>query len=387
MKKVFIISLSLFFFVLIFWGIYSFVYKNNAYDASVGSNTTTFDNSPKNKTPDKKSANIFTDALLQKVLDDPIAGATMDKKNQYLWYLSSGSAATIYKKDLLSGGVETILALPYAVSQIRWSPDVTEALVQEASGNSEHWHLIQFQDKKDTPLKSGVLSPVWTNAGDRIVYVYEEQKGSPALNLSRPDGSEWSQLAPISPSAGYVVATIPQSSLVAVWNIPSAFNETHLQAVSLGGGEAQTIATSRFGADYLVSPDGLKIFTSRSDSRGGNSIISGVTNASGGEYAMLGIPTLAQKAVWSRDGKTVFYALPGGFSDGAVLPDDYRKKSFFTQDTFWKIDTTTGQKTRLVGLSDMPTETYDASKFFLDLDEQSLFFIDRNTRILYRIKL
>lgn len=386
MKKTFFISLILLVFVLIFWGLYAFVYKNNVYTSSVDPSTTTFTNKQPVAPPVKQPVGIFSGAPLQKVLDEPIVGATLDQGDQHLWYVTDSNPALIRKQDPLSGGVETVTTLAYPVSQVRWAPDMTQALVQEAAADVEHWHLIRLSDGTDTPLKNGIQSPVWTNAGDRIMYVYTLPNKKQSVNLSRPDGSEWRQLAALDLNAGIALATVPQSALVAAWNIPSAFEETHLQTVSLGGGDPQPVIASKFGADYVVSPDGTKIFVLSTDRKGGNKMVAGVTNALGGEYRTLDIPTFANKVAWGKDNIMLYYALPSALPEEAVVPDDYRKQTTFTQDTFWKINTSTGEKQRLIELADIP-EAYDATRLFLDSQEHLLFFIDRKSHLLYRVKL
>jgi hypothetical protein len=387
MKKIFFISVLLLALVLIFWGLYVFVYKNSIYAPSVDSSKTTFTNK---KTPvlseKKEPVGILSGTVLQKAVAESVVGATLDKEDQYLWYATDTNPALIRKQDSVSGGVETVMTLTYSLDQIRWSPDTTQALAQETSASGEHWHLLDVSTGTDTPLKEGLRSPVWTNAGDRIVYVYTLPNKSQSVTLSRPDGSEWKQLAVLDIRTNIALAVVPQSALVAAWNIPSAFDETHFETISLGGGDPQPLIGSRFGSDYAISPNGTKIFQIGSDRKGGNRMMAGVSNALGGEYRALDVATFGTKIAWGKDNATIYYALPSAPPQEAVVPDDYRKRAFETQDTFWKIDTNTGKKSRLIELADMP-EAYDATKLFLDGQEQLLFFIDRKSHFLYRVKL
>ena len=105
-----------------------------------------------------------------------------------------------------------------------------------------------------------------------------------------------------------------------------------------------------------------------------------------GTYVDLGIPTVVSKCVWSNDDKTVYYALPGGIPDSAVMPDDYIANKFTTSDTFWKLDITTGMKERIIDPAD-ENGTYDSSDLFLSPTENALFFINKIDNKLYKIVL
>ena len=323
MQKVFIVSGTLFLVVLILWGVYEWFFRSNSYSPTVNDAGVKVIQQP----TAKKDVGIFSGSSIQVVIDERVIGAALDTDDQHLWYVVASSNALL-KKDVLSGSVETITTFAYAPIQIRFSPDFTKALVQEQSLTGEKLHLVNLQTKADTPLKNGLKSPVWTNTGDRIVYEYDVAKDY-TINLSSPDGSDWKKLTNVA-SSSVAISMIPKSSLVAVWNIPSALTETKLQTLSLAGGDPQLIFSGRFGVDYLFSPDGTKMLVSSVDQKGGGRMLVGMANAVGGEYRTLDMPTLINKVVWGQDNKTVYYTVPGGFPDGVVLPDDYKP------DTGWK---------------------------------------------------
>jgi hypothetical protein len=98
------------------------------------------------------------------------------------------------------------------------------------------------------------------------------------------------------------------------------------------------------------------------------------------------LPTFVSKCAWSKNNTFIFCALPGAISEKNVLPNDYLDNSFTTNDTFWKVNLKTGEKTRVIPLEELKT-TYDATKLFLSHSESYLFFINRIDDKLYRIKL
>jgi hypothetical protein len=181
------------------------------------------------------------------------------------------------------------------------------------------------------------------------------------------------------------ISPIPQTSLVSFWNAPGRFEQTSLHTVSVVGGETKTIFSSKFGADFLWSPDGKKSLVSFVDEKNNFQLVLGTADMNE-TFVNLGIPTFVSKCAWSRDAKTVYHAHPSFIPDGSTLPDDYTEKKFNTRDTFWKVNTDTGEKERIVKLEDIEGE-YDASNLFLSPSEDMLFFINRADGMLYGMRI
>ncbi|KKS65976.1 MAG: hypothetical protein UV36_C0038G0004 [Parcubacteria group bacterium GW2011_GWC2_42_6] len=94
---------------------------------------------------------------------------------------------------------------------------------------------------------------------------------------------------------------------------------------------------------------------------------------------------MADKCVWSKDGVTIFCALPQKMTTNAVWPDDYYKGLVVLEDDFYKIDLSASTKTKIAGSS---TETgYDAQDLFLSPKEDYLFFVNKKDGLLYSLKL
>jgi hypothetical protein len=267
-----------------------------------------------------------------------------------------------------------------------WSPDKTKVLTKFSKGNGQfQFFYYNYDISKGVPLKSNIDFAAWQN-NSKIFYKYFDpasQKRS--LNLSNPDGTNWEKIADTD-LRNIILSAVPQSGLVSFWPIPDAYLETSLQTASVVGQASRVLFTGKFGADYLWNNDGTKVLLSHSDAQGGTKIRLAVINGQGGEYKNLDIPTLVSKSVWSKDNKTVFYALPGSIPENAILPNDYTAGKFNTADTFWKVNTETGEKERIVPL-DKIADKLDATNLFFNYDESMLFFVNRINGKLYRIDL
>lgn len=380
MRKVFYISFGLLILVLIFLGAYNFAFRNNV-------------NSPV-ADPNKKEirTNDQTKGTFQP------ATAITSPVNENLLAPVIGSDGTLYyyslddkslKKSTLEGKNKTVLLsdFPGTPTRILWSPRKDKVLILlKAENGASQWYFAELGNRTLVPLKPEIGRLTWDNLGEKIFYQYTDQKsGEKTLNVANPDGSNWKTLTALGNRDSFITA-IPKSTVVAFWNRPNALEKTVLESIGWNGDDRHTLLTDQFGADYLWSPSGDKILVSTSSEKGGNTLSLNLMNGQGGEYRSLSVPTLVSKVVWSKDDRTIYYALPGSLPENTVLPNDYFEKPLYTTDTFWKMDVVTGKKDRLVELKEV-TQSFDATDFALSPDEDTLFFTDRQTHRLYRIEL
>ena len=378
MKKVFYFSIGLLILVLIFLAAYNFAFKNNVHDPVA-------DPKEKNALPKMTDADTLMPAgSIQNPINEAILGAAVSDDGTVYYY--SLDEKTL-KKASSEGKDKSVLLsnLPGQPSRIIWSPKKDRVLLFLKQSNGQNlWHYADLATKTLVPLKPEMARLAWNNLGDKIFYQYTAGSNERTLNIANPDGSAWKKLGSLSQDS--FIAPVPQSTAVSFWSRPSALEKTSFETVGLSGENRHTLLSDKFGADYLWAPDGEKVLVSVSDEKGGQNILLNVMNNNGGEFQNLSLPTFVSKAAWSKDNRTIYYALPGGLPDSATLPDDYYGKPLITKDTFWKMDINTGKKTRLTDLKDV-TQNFDSSDLFLSPKEDILFFTDRTTHRLYRIDL
>lgn len=375
MKKTFYISVGLLVLVLIFLAAYNFAFRNNVNDPVAD--------------PEKKALPPASDDAapivtnIQNVINEDILGAAIAPDGDIYYYSLDEQAL---KKASMEGKDKSVLmsSLPGEPLHIAWSPKKDKALLLlKQSGGQSLWHFADLMTKTLVPLRPEMSRLAWNNLGDKIFYQYTDMRTQErSLDVANPDGSGWKKLAFLYRDS--FIAPIPQSTAVSFWGKPNALEKTYFETVSLTGENRRTLLSEKFGADYLWSPDGEKALVSTSDEKSGHGIVLNTMNANGGEFQGLSIPTFVSKAVWSQGGKALYYALPGALPESALLPNDYFDKPLHTKDTFWKVDTATGKKTRLADLKEV-TQSFDSADLFLSPQEDALFFTDRVTHRLYRI--
>lgn len=376
-KKIFFFSLSLLVLVLIFLGAYNFAFKNNKNNPVADPTKKEFDQ----KAPD---TTFVPEGKVVNPINETVLGATVNENGDIFYYSLDDQSL---KRATAEGKNKTILLsnLPGEVTRILWSNKKDKALLFIKQNGATLWYFVRLDNKTLVPLKAEISRLSWDNLGEKIFYQYTDPVTKKrTLNSALPDGSGWKKLTDLG-SEDFFLASIPQSSLVSFWARPQASRSVPLESVSVTGESRRTIASPLFGADYLWSPNGETALVSGSDAAGGTSFSLRLIG-SDGKANNLTIPTLVSKATWSKDSSTVYYALPGNLPDGAVLPDDYFGKSLHSKDTLWKINISTGKKTRLVELKET-TQAFDTSDFFLSPKEDRLYFTDRTTKRLYQIEL
>ena len=368
--KKFILSAALLIIVLFFLGIYNFAFKKDS--------KTIVQPTPEpvvQKAPEKITA----------ISDQAVISPFFDKKTEIITYYSAKDG-TVWQTDANGKNKQQIETVKLeGLKNVLWSPDHQKVLTTFEKSGQTSFYEYDRQNKKGTPLKNGIDIVAWDNLGEKIIYKYYDAAAKKrSLNMANPDGSGWKQLADIDLKK-MSLESVPSSSVIAYWNYPDALQESQLQTIGAVGGQPQVIFKGRYGGDYLWSPDGTQALVSSLAIKGAKMTTLGLVAISG-EYHDLNIPTIVSKCIWSSDGKTIYYALPGGIPDNAVMPNDYQDGKIATEDTFWKIDLATGQKKRLIDTSDISGK-YDSSNLFLSATSNALYFVNKIDGKLYRIGL
>lgn len=383
MKKFFIVTSVLFGIFLLFFLIYNFLFKHNPFEGRVPNMAVI----PNETGSDKEE--IGEAKAIANVTDEEAVAPIFDVEDQALLYLVP-EEQVLKETFLVTNAPRTVARFSFVPRNIIWSPDRKRALVKKSD---TEWALFTREKKGEANegspvqmLKPGIESPAWTTLGDKIVYkYYDPASETRTLNLANPDGTDWEMIGETT-FQFLEIQAVPKSSLIAFWNWGNAFEETSLSVVGAMGGEAKEIFSKHYGVDYAIAPNGNTILLSNTIEKGGTAVTLATINVKGGNYRNLAVPTLAGKTVWAKNSRVIYYALPGAIPAGSILPNDYYRKPILTADTFWKMDTETNEKSRLVDPADID-RSYDAENLVLDTDETTLFFRNRHDGKIYKINL
>jgi len=381
MKKMLIISLVLLGITLFFLGIYNFAFKKNVSTEKQPIVKISEENNQQQKENIPKKQEKIKNISNQAIIGEPF----FDKRNNTITYYSAEDG-TLWSVGVNGNNKKQISDTKLSgLEDAFWSKNGEKVITKFKKNNKDSFYFYDHKKKEGLLLKDGLDTITWDLAGNKIFYkYYDPASDKRTLNIANPDGSDWKVLTELT--IRYVsLNQIPTASLLSFWNAPVSKEETQLQTVGLAGGQTQTILKGRYGADYLWSPDGRQALVSSLAERENKMVTLGTVDLEG-KYTELNIPTMVSKCVWSSDGKTVYYALPGGIPDGFIMPDDYQAENFTTQDTFWKLDVATGKKERIIEVGDISGK-FDSSRLTLFEEQNILYFVNRIDGKIYSIEL
>ena len=375
LKKIFVVSTVILIFASIFAGVYFLVFKKSSDDIEES-----------NLVAEKKDFNSLktVSSKVSNITSEPVISAALNKDDGLIYYYNGLDGTLWSMTERATNASKINLKKVSNVKSINWSEDTRLAIITFNNGKilfSDH------QEKRHVDFTRNADSITWSNINDKVIYKqFNLDTKERSLNVSNVDGSDSKKIANLN-FRHVSFQSIPHSIQVAFWPKADAFVETKLSKTNITSlSDSQEVFGGKFGADFLFSPDGSKFIISYTTEEGGQKVTLGTANSQGKEYKELGIPTLVQKVVWSKDNNTIYYAQPSGVFTGNVMPNDYLDNKIVTQDTFWKIDLNTGKKERLVKLEEL-TEQIDATNLFLSKTEDALFFINRANGLLYKLNM
>ena len=260
---------------------------------------------------------------------------------QTLWSPARDRGAVFYidqetLKSFLHIGTSTVLSLPYNIKSLSWSPD----------GKSFAYLLEQ-----DTIL-SLIISDA-TGKNSKVVFK------TPILDAQ----IQWIT-----------------ADKIAFQTAPSANAQGFIFIYSRANGSFRRILGPTYGLDSLWSPDGSHVLAISTSSNGKKLQLS-LYSSSGQEQQKLTFATLPEKCAW-QNLKEFYCAVPKEIPDAIMMPDDYLRAEFATQDYIlsYNIETKDTRKILEGGAMDM-------TNLGITKNNDYLIFVNRTDGILWRLKL
>lgn len=385
-KKIFAISTLILVLVVGAIFVYNFAFKKapSQTTATSGTEKTTADEGKKQAaSPDSKNS---SGKSIVAVSEEPVFGATLSPDGGYIYlFLESNGQLNQINPD---GKLEKVLSTEkfQNLKKIVWNKAKDQVIIESKDAFGKFSKLLYYDltNKSVITLKNSIDSVAWSNLGDKIIYKYYDSKTKKrTISISDPDGKKWRDLASFD-YYGTEISPLPASSDISYWPSPNAFTATSVNLVSFSGKDKKEVLKDRFGASILWSPNGQWGAVSYTDQRGGDKTDLAIMSPQGGQFQSLGFPSFTSKCVWSTDSKFIYCAMPGNIPESAVLPNDWQEGKIQTADTFWKIETATGKKERLIDAQNI-SGSFDVLNPFLGKDEKTLFFINKADGKLYRL--
>jgi len=271
------------------------------------------------------------------------------------------------------------------LAKVIWSPDKNKIIriYQDAEGNISKY-FYNHEANQSFPLSNDIQEIAWSSDSNKITYQYtNEITNKNTITVADPDGNNWKNILDVrmkNLNLGWV------NSEIAFYEKPSGIAQGSLFLLNPSTGNLAKVLSNIYGMAVKWSPQGDKILYSKTNNKGKNLALYLALKDGTGETSA-NISSLVEKCVWSADNRSLFCAIPKNISQANVLPDDFYKGIFASDDEFWKINLETGERIPLLEPWEKGEESYDAVDLFLSPLEDYLFFVNKKNGLLYSIEL
>ena len=320
------------------------------------------------------------------MIEEQTIGTILDKEGKIKYF--DQRKGSIWQSSVDGADISKIsLGAVGNLEKVSWSKDRDKAIITslDPETQKEQFYSYDQASGKTWTLDEHVTAAVWHPEQDKIIYKYTDQElKTGSISISDPDGTNHKELLPYAIKAE--LAVVPKKNKVAFYPKPSAYQESSIDSISLDGGKPAHFIGDYYALNVLYSPEGNKAIISYTVYRAGTKTELALIEE--GKYGIkeLDISTMIEKCVWAKDNIYLFCAVPAPLRDEIVMPDDWYAKRVSTRDTFLKIDTSIGEKSKLAGAEEFSV-SYDAINLFLSEEEDRLFFTNQRDGKLYSIEI
>ncbi len=381
-KKIFLISsisfliLGLVFLFLKFFfkGDFSFFNKNQPEKVSVSEK-------------EKESPSLREEAVAEKnkekikqVITGNLVSATIKFPENDIYYFHNNN---FLKFNSSTTSPISLASHPFKeINYINWSFQKDKALIRDGY----KFYVVFLEENKISPIEKTMDIAVFNHYGDKLVFKdYNKETQKRNIKLLDLTTNKEELLTNIKERKISLKRNPNQNEFLS-FAYPSAFQKTNSFLFDLVTKEKKQVLENKQGVNFLWSTKGDKLLFSYTLENDKSKMELAIMNKNGGEVGNLNFPTMVDKCVWSKDNINVYCAALTDTEATAVLPNDWLKRSFKNKDVFWKINTISGKKERILELKDIK-KNYDGYNFFVDQEEENLFFINKRDKSLYKIIL
>lgn len=311
---------------------------------------------------------------LEFISDSVVSASLNHSENSILFYNFSGELWQL----------KSIETAPSLISQkavenpaeVIWSKNLKNIVKNGLSQSDATYFSSDFTKNLLTTLKTGIKSLAFSPDANKIVFYISDLKTS-SLFTSDPDGRNQRTLAnPLK--IRDIIPSWPKTNQIGLISRPSGLIAGALWMLDTRTSSYSKLLDGLFGLETLWSPDGTTLIYSFTDSTGRNPRLA-FFDKKGNSNIINGISTIIPKCVWAENSAEIYCAVPKSWPESIILPDDFYKKTFITNDEIWKINAETGEKNLIA--SDLGDLTN------LLAEENAIYFIQRNTQFLYQLNL
>lgn len=325
---------------------------------------------------------------IKKIIDKKINFPVFSANKQNLLYLDP-SAREFFQSNTDGTGEQAITNANFEnLYDASWSPNRRKLVLtfSQNEGRNKEYHYFDLVEQKDIKYEANYQNATISFDGEKVAYVYhDEQEDSYNLSVANSDLSEWRQIKEVDEEE-ITLTWFSNSELASYSPNPTAYAEGQLLIYNVGeGSDYYTLLSKRWGLSPLFSPDGKKVLYNDNSEKNARFPEVWVTDVKEDSTPRkLKLSTLVEKCTWAPDGVSVFCGVPENYSNFFIQPDDYYKGKFISSDSFYKINTNTGEQIKLADASQF-SQDYDVYKPMVSDDQKSMYFTRKHDGKFYTL--
>lgn len=315
----------------------------------------------------------------QKLTDDSVVAPALYFNGQGISYFNT--QGQLFTTDLQNSGDKVVLSnkreltIPQKsnISEVYWAPTGQNFIAAFNNGSRTTWSYYDGSKGAYVDLPAEVQSLDWFGTTGQILFVWQNNDdGKAFLNSGNPDTSGYKQLSDLYEGDNQIkVSPDGKSVLFYRFNNSGAINAINF--VSPDGKVFKSIIKDGYNMGVKWSPDNNKFLFGKRDPQTQKYGL-WLGDLSTGDEKNLNVQTTVDKASFSKDGQTIYAAVPTTGTAGS---------GSLTQDILYVISTSGSQQKYDFGMAVdarniFPDQT-GSNVFFKNFQDQSLYYLNLKT--------
>ncbi len=345
--------------------------------------------SPLNRNSSSFQSSVLPQLQIEKISPAKVISPTLNENSSKIIYYNPESLSLEeidFKKENSPYNQFLSLAKFEGINKILWSPEKDKLIVFWEKEGQIQKTLYNPETQEGFDLHQNIKNIAFSPEGEKIVYqFYNSETGENKISVASTEILETEILEEediLNTKILDIDLYWPSENKIFLWqNLSGVLEENDLYQFDLvTKNPPLVVLPKKFGFKPKWSESGKLILFSEVPSLGEEVSLNTLNNE--GEIKNLKISSLVEKCAFDKEEKSLYCGIPKNLAPDIILPDDYYKNLFQSQDNLFKINLETGEKIQLT-----KDAQHDILEPFLSADENHLFFTNKKDGALYSIQL
>lgn len=273
------------------------------------------------------------------------------------------------------------------VQNVTWAPDATTAVLTFPDDSKI---VYDFAADRQYSLPKEAENFSFSDDSKQLAYAYVGQTPDERFLVTADvNGSNQKALQKLGENADRVqVAWSPTNEVVGLFRKGAGADRQEIVFLGQNQENFKSLTTNGTGFRGLWTPDGEKllytVYSAATNYKPELHLVRARGSDIGAGDTSLGIGTFVDRCAFTASGSFAYCAVPDTLPQGA---GPYPDLAASTQDSFVRVDLSTGSVTRVAQPTTNERRRFSVSWLSVAADEDKLYFTDRTTGLLHELRL